>query len=250
MDLLGIDIGGSGIKGALVNAETGALVADRLRIPTPKPATPKAVSQVVAQLTQHFDYQGPIGCAFPARMKGGVAQIATNVDKAWIGTNAEALFAKATGCPVVVLNDADAAGVAEVTFGAGRDRNDLVLMLTFGTGIGSALFADQRLIPNTELGHLHLPSGQHAESYAADRARKEEDLSWSDWAKRVQAYLTHVEFLLDPDLIVMGGGVSKPKRTAKYLHLLDTKAELVPAQLQNEAGIVGAAYYAFAQQQA
>ncbi len=243
MEILGIDIGGTGIKGAPVDTETGHLIQDRFRIPTPKPATPKAVAKVVNQVAKHFDWNGPIGCTFPARIKNGVARTAANVDKSWLGTNVESLIRTQTGCPTVVLNDAHAAGVAEKAFGAGRDRNGLVLLLTFGTGIGSALFYDNMLVPNTELGHLELHGGK-AEHYAADSARKRKDLKWEKWAKRVQEYLDHIEFLLGPDLSIIGGGVSKPSRKEKFFDDLKTEADLVTAQLQNDAGIIGGAYRA------
>lgn len=241
MHIVGIDVGGSGIKGAPIDLSTGALTQERFRIPTPQPATPKAVADVVAEIVDHFgEEEGPIGATFPARVKDGVTLTASNVDDEWIGTDAAALFEDRTGRPVTVLNDADAAGVAEVRYGAGKGRRGLVMMLTFGTGIGSALFYDGELVPNTELGHLEL-NGMKAEWYAADRIRKEEDLSWSQWAGRVQEYLAHVEFLFAPDLIIIGGGVSKPKKTKKYLDRLDTQAPIVPAELRNEAGIIGAA---------
>ena len=169
-----------------------------------------------------------------------MAKTATNIDEAWLGTNGEQVFQQATGCPVRLLNDADAAGVAEMAFGAGRGREGVVLMLTFGTGIGSGLFIDGILVPNTEFGHFEL-NGKNAERYCSDRTRKRKELTWEQWAKRVQKYLRRVEFLLHPDLIILGGGVSRPKRLQHYFHLLDIDAEIVPAQLQNEAGIVGAA---------
>ena len=245
MIVLGIDVGGSGIKGAPVDTASGKLVDERFRIDTPQPATPDAVAGVVGEISRHFSWNGPIGVAFPARIKKGVALTATNIDGAWIGTNAAALFSEQTGAQTLVLNDADAAGVAEMHFGAGRGRKDLVLLLTFGTGIGTALFINQTLIPNAELGHIILPEHGPAEPYAADRARKEGDLTWEEWAVRVQHYLDRIEFLLAPDLIILGGGISKPKKTAKYLHLLHTTADIIPAKLENEAGIVGAAYSAF-----
>ena len=245
VELLGIDIGGSGIKGAPVDLETGALTAERHRVPTPTPSTPEAVAEAVRRMARHFDWHGPIGCAFPARIKHGVAQTASNIDKSWIGTNAAALFAERTGCPVLLLNDADAAGVAEMTYGAGRGREGVVLLLTFGTGIGSALFVDHVLVPNTEFGHFYLKGMDVvAEHFAADRARKENDLGWKAWGGRVQQYLTHIEFLVDPDLIILGGSVSKPKKLEKYFSQLKTEADLKPAELQNEAGIIGAAYSA------
>ncbi len=243
MNVLGIDVGASGIKAAPVDVGKGRLLAKRHRIDTPKPATPKAVGKVIAQMARHFDWHGPVGVCFPARIKRGVALTASNIDKKWIGTDAAALFREKTGCPTYVLNDADAAGVAEMAFGVGRGRQGLVLMFTFGTGIGSGLFFDDTLVPNSELGHLIL-HGDKAEAYAADSARKRDDLSWEQWAGRVQEYLDHVEFLFAPDLIILGGGVSRPKKREKYFHLLRTEADLVPAKLQNEAGIIGAAYAA------
>lgn len=243
MDILGIDIGGSGIKGAPVNTETGELIDERFRIPTPQPATPKAVSKVVNEIAQHFSWKGAIGCTFPARIKRGVARTAANVDKSWLGTNVETMIEQQTGCPTVVLNDADAAGVAELAFGAGQGRDGMVLLLTFGTGIGSALFMDQQLVPNTEFGHIEMHKGP-AEHYAADSARKKNDLKWSEWAIRVQEYLDRIEFLLAPDLIIIGGGVSKPNKKAKFFDELRTNADLVTAQLQNNAGIIGGAYRA------
>ena len=240
MTILGIDIGGSGMKAAPVDTTTGELLAERYRLDTPRPSKPKAVARTVAELARHFDWQGPIGATLPGRVKNGVAFTAANIDKRWIGTNAAQLFTQTTGCPTLVLNDADAAGVAEMAFGAGRGRMGLVLMLTFGTGIGSGLFIDGTLVPNTELGHL-IFHGDKAEAYAADSARKRDGLSWEQWAGRVQEYLDHIEFILAPDLIILGGGVSRPKKYEKFLPLLKTQADLVPAQLQNEAGIIGAA---------
>lgn len=243
MEILGIDIGGSGIKGATVDISTGELTAERFRLPTPKPATPEAVTDVTAEIVRHFDWNGPFGCAFPARIKKGVATTAANIDKSWIGANVEELLLQKTGLPAVVINDADAAGMAEMGFGAGRGRRDEVLLLTFGTGIGSALFINETLVPNTEFGHITL-NGMVAEHYASDRARKEKKLGWKRWADRVQEYLDRLEFLLAPDLIIFGGGASKPKKRAKFFDQLHTKADLLPAELQNHAGIVGAAFTA------
>lgn len=240
MNVLGIDIGGSGIKGAPVDTKKGILVGKRLRIPTPQPATPEACARVVAQIVKHFNWHGPIGAAFPARIKKGVAMTASNIDDAWIHTNVEHLLSNETGCPVRVINDADAAGVAEMAFGKGRKRKDLVLLLTVGTGIGSALFTEGRLVPNTEFGHVDV-LGQNGEHYAADRTRKREDLSWEVWAHRFQDYLDRIEFLISPDLIILGGGISRPKKAKEFMHLLKPEAELVTAKLQNEAGIIGAA---------
>lgn len=235
---LGIDIGGSGIKGAPVDVATGKLLAERHRIETPQPSTPDAVAATVAEIVRGFDWSGAIGATFPAIVQHGVIRSAANVDQRWIGTDADQVFTAATGCPVTVLNDADAAGLAEVAFGAGRDVAGVVLLLTFGTGIGSALFVDGRLVPNTELGHLEV-DGHDAESRAAASVREENDMSWKHWAKRVDEYLEVVEALFSPDLIIIGGGVSK--KADRFLDLLEIDTKVVPAQLLNEAGIVGAA---------
>jgi polyphosphate glucokinase len=238
MKILGVDIGGSGIKGAPVDVIKGVLTAERQRFATPQPSVPEAVGQVVAELVQNFSWQGPIGCTFPAVVKAGVTYTAANVDSAWIGFNGQKLLAEKTGCPVVLLNDADAAGIAEMEFGAGRGHSGVVMMLTFGTGIGSAIFVNGVLVPNTELGHIEI-RGKDAEDRASDRIRTEKDLSWEKWADRVNEYLGRMEQLFSPDLFIIGGGVSK-KHTL-FLPLLQTKAEVVPAQLLNEAGIIGAA---------
>ena len=243
MELLGIDIGGSGIKGAIVDSETGQLLTDRHRIPTPQPSVPDAVADVVAKMARHFSWQGPIGCTFPAVVRRGQVLTAANVDKSWIGAQAQELFSQRTGCPVTVINDADAAGIAEMTFGAGQGEQGVVLVFTLGTGIGSALFTRGVLAPNTELGHLEL-RGREAEKWAAARIRKEEKLSWKEWARRLDEYLRHVEFLFWPDLIIVGGGVSK--KHEKFFPYIQTKARLVPAALRNNAGIVGAAMAAHA----
>ncbi len=243
MEILGIDIGGSGIKGALVNIKEGKLTSERHRIATPKPATPTSVAATVAEMVKHFEWKGAFGCAFPARIRRGVALTASNIDRSWIGTDVEKLLADKTGLTARVLNDADAAGVAEMAFGAGRNREDVVLLLTFGTGIGSALFVNDVLIPNTEFGHI-VVNGMVGEHFASDRIREEEKLGWKRWAQRVQKYLDRVEFLMSPDLIIIGGGVSKPKRWAKFSDSLVSQAELVPAELENLAGIIGAAYSA------
>ena len=238
-DILGIDIGGSGIKGALVDLKKGKFATERLRIETPQPSKPDAVAKVVGELVKHFAYKGPIGCTFPAVIQRGVALSAANVDKSWIGTDATTLFSKETGCPVLVWNDADAAGYAEMTHGAGKGRDGIVIMLTFGTGIGTAVFLDGKLLPNTEFGHVEI-RGKDAEHRASANIRKEKDLSWKEWAGRVEEYLQHMEMLFTPDLFIIGGGVSK--RHEKFLPLLKgISAEIVPAQLFNDAGIVGAA---------
>jgi polyphosphate glucokinase len=236
--VLGIDIGGTGIKSAPVDTRSGQLLADRHRILTPHPATPDAVAGVVGELAKFFEWTGPAGATFPAIVKHGVAYSAANVDPAWIGTDAAALLSKEIGGDVTVVNDADAAGVAEVAFGAGKGRTGVVLMVTLGTGIGSALFIDGLLVPNTELGHLKM--GKHdAEKLAADSVREEQGLSWKDWSGRVDEYLLMLEALFSPDLFIVGGGVSK--KAEKFLPHLSITTEIVPAQLLNEAGIVGAA---------
>lgn len=235
---LGIDIGGSGIKGAPVDTAAGTLTADRLRIETPQPATPNAVAGTVAEIARHFEWSGPIGATFPAIVQQGVIRSAANVDQSWIGADADRIFTEATGSAVTVLNDADAAGIAEITFGAGREVAGVVLLLTFGTGIGSALFVDGRLVPNTELGHLEV-NGHDAESRAAASVRDDHDLSWKQWAERVDEYLHVVEALFSPALIIVGGGVSR--KHDKFLPLIDLDTPVVPAQLLNQAGIVGAA---------
>lgn len=240
MEILGIDVGGSGIKGAPVDTTCGRLTAKRKRIATPEGARPADVAEITAAIARHFNWNGPVGCCIPARVRQGVATTAANIDRSWIGTDAAALFSDATSCPVAVLNDADAAAVAEMRFGAGRELDGVVLLLTFGTGIGSALFNNRELLPNTEFGHLYL-HGMVAEHYASDRIRKEDNLEWDEWADRVQEYLDHVERLIDIDTFILGGGISKPKKTAKYLHLLHPRARLMTAELMNEAGIIGAA---------
>jgi polyphosphate glucokinase len=236
--ILGIDIGGSGIKGAPVDLARGAFAADRHRVETPQPATVKHVVAAVAETAAVFGAADRVGITFPGVVLGGVVRTAANMDPSWLDAPAEKLFAEALGCPVAVLNDADAAGVAEVTYGAGRDHAGVVVMLTFGTGIGSAVFVNGHLVPNTEFGHVHLHGGD-AEDYASDRARQEHDLSWADWAKRVHHYLKHMEMLLNPDLFIIGGGVSK--KSDNFLPLIDIRTPIVPAALRNDAGIIGAA---------
>jgi len=239
MHALGIDIGGSGIKGAPVDVATGKLIAPRQKIATPRPALPDAVADVVTQLTTSFSWSGPVGITFPGVVTDGVTRTAANLDPAWLGTDAGALFGKAAGNPVRVLNDADAAGVAEMTFGAGVGEKGTVLMLTFGTGIGSALFTDGLLVPNTEFGHIEI-HGHDAESRASERAKELKDLSWGKWAGRVDEYLQHIEALLSPHLIIVGGGISK--QSEKWVpRLTGIRARIVPAALLNDAGIVGAA---------
>ena len=247
----GIDIGGSGIKGAPVDLAHGEFASERLRLETPQPATPSAIAPIVAQVVESFqndpqyavDASTPVGITFPAVIQHGIARSAANVDESWIGTDAETLFSEALGRKVLVVNDADAAGFAEVTYGAAKGVHGVVLVTTLGTGIGSALIVDGRLVPNTELGHLEI-GGHDAEKKAADSARERHDLSWAQWAKRLQRYYSHLEDLLWPDLIVVGGGISK--KHEKFLPLLDLRTPIVPAQLRNDAGIIGAAALAAA----
>jgi len=238
MEILGIDIGGSGIKGAPVDTETGEFVAPRLRLPTPKSAKPAPVAEVVAEISRNFDWHGFIGCGFPTVIRNGVALSAANVHRKWIGTNAVTLFSEHTGCPVCVINDADAAGLAEMTFGAGRGRLGTVFVVTIGTGLGSALFLDGRLVPNTELGHIEI-NGMDAERNASDAARKREKLSWKKWGQRFNVFLNTLEKLFWPDLFILGGGISK--QADSFIPYLNVHAEIVTAQLLNDAGIVGAA---------
>jgi polyphosphate glucokinase len=239
MHALGIDIGGSGIKAAPVDVTTGQLLADRQKIETPRPALPDAVADVVAKLTTSFNWSGPVGVTFPGVVSDGMTRTAANMDPAWIGLDAASLFGRATGNPVRVLNDADAAGVAEMTFGAGIGEKGTVLMLTFGTGIGSALFISGTLVPNTEFGHVEI-RGEDAEKRASERAKELNDLSWGKWAGRVEEYLQHIEAVLSPDLFIVGGGVSK--QSDKWVpRLTGIRARIVPAALLNDAGIVGAA---------
>ncbi|MFJ4919684.1 polyphosphate--glucose phosphotransferase [Streptomyces sp. NPDC088725] len=239
MNVFGVDIGGSGIKGAPVDLERGDLSEPRHKVLTPHPATPESVTDGVAEVVEHFGWSGPVGITFPGVVTGSVIRTAANVDKKWIDTDAGSLLGDRLGLPVTVLNDADAAGVAEMTFGAGKGREGTVLVMTFGTGIGSALFVDGKLVPNTELGHLEL-NGHDAEKHASTKAKDDHELSWHHWAHRVQKYLAHVEMLFSPELFIIGGGVSR--KSDKFLPLIEgIRAEIIPAQLQNNAGIVGAA---------
>ncbi|MFI8999861.1 polyphosphate--glucose phosphotransferase [Streptomyces sp. NPDC053541] len=241
MNVFGVDIGGSGIKGAPVDLDRGDLAQERHKVLTPQPATPDDVAGRVVEVVEHFGWSGPVGVTFPGVVTGSTIRTAANVDKGWIGVDAGALLGERLGgLPVTVLNDADAAGVAEMTFGAGRGRKGTVILLTLGTGIGSAVFVDGTLLPNTELGHLEL-KGHDAEKRASAKAREDEGLTWEHWAtKRLQKYLAHVEMLFSPELFIIGGGVSR--KADKFLPLIDgIRAEIVPAELQNNAGIVGAA---------
>ena len=238
MEVLGIDIGGTGVKGAVVDTATGKLVRDRFRLLTPQPATPKALCRTVSEVIFHFDWSGPVGCGFPGIIRQGVVRSAAHVSGKWMGKSVKENFDEATGCSFRVLNDADVAGLAEARFGAGKDQGGVVLLLTLGTGIGSALFIDGTLVPNTEFGHIEL-KGHDAEYWAADSVRKKRKLGWKKWARRVNLYLKAMEFYLSPDLIIIGGGVSR--KHEKFIPELELDTRVVPARLRNEAGIVGAA---------
>ena len=238
MQVLGIDIGGSGIKGAPVETKTGQLITERVRIKTPKKAEPEPVAEVAAEIAKSFDWKGPIGIGFPAPIKSGITLLAANVSEKWIGCNADELFTKLTGCDCTMINDADAAGLAEMKYGAGKGQEGTVIMVTLGTGIGTAIFHLGILLPNTEFGHLDM-NGEEAEHLASDAVRQRDDLSWKKYAKRLNKYLAEMEKLFWPDLFIIGGGISK--QSEKYIPLLKIKTPVVPAQFLNEAGIVGAA---------
>lgn len=238
MHVFGLDIGGSGIKGAPVDTVTGTLLTERVRIPTPQPATPDAVLATAAAVVRQAGWHGPIGCGFPAVVKDGIVCTAANIALEWIGYDLGAGLQRTLGQPVQAINDADAAGLAEVRWGAGRDVDGVVLVVTLGTGIGTALFVKGQLVPNTELGHIEL-RGMEAEEWAASRIREEQALSWRAYAERVDAYVDAMERLLWPDLIIIGGGISK--HAAHFFPALSARAPVVPARLLNNAGIAGAA---------
>lgn len=236
----GIDVGGTGIKGAIVDLDQGVFADERVRIPTPQPATVEAVLDTIQMVIDKAGWQGPVGCTFPGVVRHGVIGSAANVDAGWIGVNLAERLAGQLGHPVEILNDADAAGLAEMRFGAGKDKDGLVMVLTLGTGIGSAMFIDGKLVPNTELGHLEI-DGHDAESRAANSAREREELGYKEWSERLQRYFSHVEALFSPDLFIVGGGISK--KSHKFLPRLSLRTPIVPAQLLNQSGIVGAAVH-------
>jgi len=242
METLGIDIGGSAIKGATVNLQTGEFVTERHRLETSQPPSVKEIVATVNRIVEHFEWKGKIGCGFPAVVQNGIVKTASNIDKKLIGVNVNELLSQATGCQVNVVNDADAAGFAELKFGSVKNFQGFAIFLTVGTGIGSALFNKGTLIPNSELGHIYMKNKIKGEKYAADSIRKKEDLSWSDWGKRFNEYLAYLEKLFYPELIIIGGGTSK--RFHKFKDELTLKTSVVPALLQNNAGIVGAAMFA------
>ena len=242
MQILGVDIGGSGIKGAIVDTETGKLITERHRIDTPRPATPEAVAKVLAQLVKHFNWSGPVGCGFPASIQHGVARTAANLSDSFIGTNIDQLFSEVTKCPCYNLNDADAAGIAEMNFGVGAGQPGVVLLITIGTGLGTVFFTDGVLLPNTELGHLYMENGKKGEHFASDSVRKAEDLGWKSWGRRFNEYLCTMEALFWPDLIILGGGASK--KFDKFEQTITVNTPVKPATLLNLAGIIGAALHA------
>ncbi|MFK7969790.1 MAG: polyphosphate--glucose phosphotransferase [Bacteroidia bacterium] len=238
--ILGIDIGGTGMKGAPVNVHTGELLTERFRIPTPQPANPESMTATLKDIVDHFEWKGPIGCGFPAAVQLGVVRTASNIDKSWIGVQVEALFSKKTNLPVSVVNDADAAGLASARFGAGKDIPGVMVFVTVGTGIGTALFIDGKLVPNTELGHVYLKGHTHvAEKYCANSIRKNEELSWEIWGNRLNEYLNQLHGWFYPNKIILGGGQSK--KWENYEQWIDVPCETVPATLLNHAGIIGAA---------
>jgi polyphosphate glucokinase len=239
--VVGVDIGGTGIKGAPVDVAAGKFAAERVRLPTPLPATPQAVADVVGEVLRQVGAAGPVGLTVPAVVRAGIVETASNIDEAWIGVDAVELFSQATGRLVAVVNDADAAGIAEVRFGVGRGKGGVIAVITLGTGIGSALFADGTLVRNSELGHLPLHHGE-AEDWAAESVREDDQLSWKKYAHRLQTYLELVQRVLWPELIIIGGGVSK--KANKFLPLIELRTPIVPAQLHNDAGIIGAALFA------
>ncbi len=238
MHILGIDVGGSGIKGAVVDTRTGKMVTSRLRLSTPEPSTPKSMARVVGRLVKHFDWQGRVGCGMPGPVIDGRIMTAINLHKSWVGVNAPELYSDVTGCRVAVINDADAAGLAEMKFGSGKGHKGVVVILTLGTGIGSALFVNGRLVPNMEFGQVNI-RGKTAEKRASARVRKAKGLSWEKWGKALNEYLLELENLTWPDLFILGGGVSR--KASKFLPMIETRAKVLPAALCNEAGIVGAA---------
>ena len=242
MRILGIDVGGTGIKGAMVETSTGVLVSERIRIKTPRPATPEAIGITLKDIVDRHNWTGPVGIGFPAAIQHGIARTAANIDKAFIGLPVAEYFSVQAGCTAYVANDADVAGLAEMRFGAGKDVAGVVLIVTIGTGLGTALFSNGQLLPNTELGHVLLDNGLEAEHYASEAVRSGENLEWKVWGKRFNRYLTTMENLFWPDLIILGGGVSK--KLHKFAPLITTQAPIVPAMFLNQAGIVGAALFA------
>ncbi|WGK63661.1 polyphosphate--glucose phosphotransferase [Croceiramulus getboli] len=241
MEVLGIDVGGTGIKGAPVNLETEEYLAERYRIPTPRPAKPKAIAETVQQIVDHFDWKGPVGVGFPTVIVNGKAMQYSNLHPKWEGVQVDALFEKYLGLPVTVINDADAAGLAEMHYGVGQDKKGLVITLTLGTGIGSGLFYDGQLIPNVELGQLPYKKGI-IEEYASRAVMKKKGLSYAEWGERVNYFLHRITEFCSPDLFIIGGGASK--HLDEFRHKLTTSVPILQAHTKNHAGIIGAAYAA------
>ncbi len=239
MEILGIDVGGSGMKGALVNIETGEMITKRHRIPTPKTRTPEAMAEVVSMLVKHFDYSGPVGCGFPTVIKNGICKSAGNLHQSWIGVDVDKLFEDATGQQFSVINDADAAGYAVMNYGIGKGLKSLVLIITIGTGLGSGAFVNGELLPNFELGQIPYKKYKKIETWAAGSAIDREELSYKKWSKRFNTFLNIVDLIVSPDHIILGGGVSKDWE--EYKEYIDVDTPVIPAQLQNHAGIIGAA---------
>ncbi len=246
MTILGIDVGGSGIKAALVNTISGELISERYRVETPKPATPKAVTKVIDELVTHFNWKGVVGCGFPTPQHQAKCLTGANLHKTWKGVQVDRLFSEKTGNRFTVVNDADAAGLAEITFGAGKNVKGTVIVITLGTGIGSGLFLDGKLVPNTEFGHILYKDGTIFERYAADSARKREGLSRKAWGKRLHEYFSHLAFIISPNLIIIGGGASK--KLHKFQDQITIDIPIVAAISENNAGIIGAALAAKAEQ--
>lgn len=241
--ILGIDVGASGMKGGLVDVEKGEMISERFRLDTPRPSTPEAMAITFREIVSYFNYEGPIGVGFPAIIRDGVALSAANIDPSWIGCNVQELFSKMVDCPVYVVNDADAAGVAVMHYGIGRGEMGVVIFITIGSGLGSALFIDGKLVPNTEFGHLYLKNKKKiAEYYASSGARKREILTWEVWGRRFNKFLSHINLIFSPQLIILGGGDSKS--FAAFGNQLNVGTRVIPAGLQNLAGIIGAAVYA------
>ncbi len=239
MVVLGIDIGGSGMKGALVNSETGEMLTERYRIPTPKSRKPKEMAEVVKKIVDHFNHKGPVGVGFPTIIRHGVCKSKGNLHKKWVNVNVRELFSTATGLPVTVINDADAAGYATMNYGIGKGKEGLVVMITIGTGLGSGAFFNGELIPNFELGQIPYKKYDKIENWAAASAKEKEGLSYKQWGKRFNVFLKYVDLIISPDYIILGGGTSK--QFDEYKDYITIETPVVPAELRNQAGIVGAA---------
>ncbi len=239
--ILGIDIGGTGIKAGLVDIKKGDIVGEPIKIKTPSPSSPENIKKVVEEVIRQFDYKGPVGVGFPAIVHNGTIASAANIDKKWIGTNAEKLFNKIKGCRFYVANDADMAGMAEIHFGFGKGKKGTIILITIGTGLGSALFINGVLVPNTEFGHLNYKAADY-EFYASNTAREKKHMSWTAWGNQFNHFMKHLEFIFSPDLILLGGGLSK--RWDDFKSQINVKVKVRPATLQNHAGIIGAAAFA------